>query len=924
MRRGQGPLLALLLALPLLGLPLADGQSNLASEPIRATYTPHVTTYTVDARGGEEPYNFSWALKQGCGSFQQSGASARWDHSDAAGCGHRIGFFHGGTIDLLITDQAGTQVSCRYDGATDASGSGPPCSRLASDPPVAEPTAPAANGSTTVRNGPPQVTILEPTDGQVYRDTNITLRWDASDPDDGIYRESVRIEHLDTDTQIDLVTMPDPTQEELALDPSQLPSFGAYRVTVLVYDHALQDARDEASFVFRVGSAPPDPPIATTTQGCEIDYEGQMQASQGAWQDDTGFEDRPGMQLSRIHAAALRAEMPLVADRDTLVFGVRQPAKEDDLGETSRHGVWLRGTTDASVGVPVFVRFSIEQDGVRRTLYDAPVADRVPLDGPCKEKPAFFHVRVHASEGILPTPFRLQPGNYRLSAELHRTDTGAATGIQTAVVGEVVQTRGLRIFFVPILTSGATAASGEWQDVVYDSERFTVETARHFAEYMPVPSGITETFSVGILNYTWLSEATVSRGALGLEAGKIDMDAFESLQQHEVTIAIRRALLEDSWSLGAMLAQADRVMVVMAEPDYKTFVRPDVLPSGGVASVTKVALLTRNMSHWVVGHEATHTLPHFVFSEPNMVAQCGKDYHNKGGTLGSGARITWDQRLAPAIMSDALAYMSGGTHRDSPGHVWTEQCTWAHLTRGLQANIDPPVLTLRAIVVNAGGHEDGALLPVYAIDGIVDLEAGGNGSWAFALVDAAGAELARYPFEPTFSSSEGDALPAQAFLGRVAQDPRAAKVELWGPQGKLDERDLLAAAPTVALEPVFAPAAPGNVTLRWNASEGALTSVLVSRDEGATWIPYVVETTAHEAAIAAREGATKVRVVSTLGGRTSESTAEFVMTTPRSGSSADNGGSATAAKEGTPAPAWLPVAALAAALVLWGRSRRAS
>src|SRR5690606_20116721 len=96
------------------------------------------------------------------------------------------------------------------------------------------------------------------------------------------------------------------------------------------------------------GLAPPDDIHSGHEEHCQADITGVFQPSQGVWQDDYTFADRSTKQLTQTGPAEWTAELPMVAQRRTLLFGPRAES----------HGrIVIQGVSDGSQDETVAVRF---------------------------------------------------------------------------------------------------------------------------------------------------------------------------------------------------------------------------------------------------------------------------------------------------------------------------------------------------------------------------------------------------------------------------------------------------------------------------------------------------------------------------------------------------------------------------------------
>ena len=215
-----------------------------------------------------------------------------------------------------------------------------------------------------------------------------------------------------------------------------------------------------------------DPPWIKVT-------EGSFAPTQGVWQDEDKevFDDKPGKQLTQIDPKSWTAELKMVANRSTLLFGIR---------EDRRNRIKMAGTTTYSRLAKVKFQFKLIQKGGEKIIWTEPKANNtILLDGPAgPEEP--WAASLMASEGLPPRKsFIMEPGNYRIEAELLR-ENDEPTGLKVAVDGEAVQTRFANIKFVPVILSGPPPAQ-EMLELARRAKRLALETEMDLPRIFPLP-----------------------------------------------------------------------------------------------------------------------------------------------------------------------------------------------------------------------------------------------------------------------------------------------------------------------------------------------------------------------------------------------------------------------------------------------------
>ncbi len=238
------------------------------------------------------------------------------------------------------------------------------------------------------------------------------------------------------------------------------------------------------------------------------DLSGWMAPSQGVWQDDYNFEDRPDKQLVQLSPTAYRAELKMVIGRPTLLFGIRGSA--DALNDPKRNRIVIQGTATGTVPVPVKLQFSLVDDEGHHHIWTSPVVATPRLDGPCGT-PTSFTAEVNTRQGIPPAPNQAftigaigSSGSYRLYARLVRADE-TSTGIAVTVDGLAQGVPAPRVRFVPLVLSEAATENGtmhrqgqrdpattfadEAQALREDAEAIARDARNWIPDYFPLPPG---------------------------------------------------------------------------------------------------------------------------------------------------------------------------------------------------------------------------------------------------------------------------------------------------------------------------------------------------------------------------------------------------------------------------------------------------
>ncbi|MBI3959863.1 MAG: hypothetical protein HY328_13715 [Chloroflexi bacterium] len=477
-------------------------------------------------------------------------------------------------------------------------------------------------------------------------------------------------------------------------------------------------------------SVPPPTPIPEEICSLTI-QDGWMQPSQGVWQDDNVFPDRPTRQLVRLGPTAFRAELPMVLGRPTLLFGILRPVGEAALDR--RNTIEIRGISRGAVNVPVRFRFSVEENGEPpREIYTSEVlSNTLPLLGPCRVDSRPFTFRVDTTDGVPPPKSPDEPtaftfnriGPYRLIAEVVRADRAPPndrTGIRVTVEGTVIETHAPVLQFHPILLSPASA---EEQKALKEESDFQARGSQLVADdYFPLKPGTLVAVRHPVRDMSHIVQ--------GVEEGTI---AWIKRLFKDAIVA-RRDLLEAAINaertLASLLGAGDRVVILMRNQDMD-LVRPT---AEDWASSPKVIFVRGGGGGSTVVHELAHTLP-YLWSRTQMLEQCGRDWHNKPEAVAYGHQIqVFDQEkrrrhhASSTVMGDLV-------DKDSPR--WIARCTYWNLLHILQAKPDPELLLVRGALVFSDTLSAGVLLPAYQTLGAPDLETGDGGIGRLSCATAA-------------------------------------------------------------------------------------------------------------------------------------------------------------------------------------------
>jgi hypothetical protein len=471
-----------------------------------------------------------------------------------------------------------------------------------------------------------------------------------------------------------------------------------------------------------------------------------------------------------------------------------------------------------------------------------------------------------------------------LEAELFRSD-GVGTGIKVTVEGESVNTQGPVTHFVPVVV--APLQDIRKTALQQRSDALAKASREEIPDYYPLPQnqGSFPTVPQPLQDYSFLPELVDSDWTRWLP--NLFGDPFKDVRDNRRALLV--AALESDIKAGALLAGADRVVVMVDRDQYGT-----IAPGDSFAASKKLVIVPWNAESEFVAHELAHTMP-FVWSASQMSGQCGLDYHNKVMKPAHGFRITFggSESREPKLKERSITSKSGATEVSPP--LWITQCTYWNLVKELQKKQDPELLLVRGRIARSGDLAIGELFPAYQMKGFSDPVFPASNDWAIVTWSESGAELGRFPFAPEWTSSyhgEGDQeTPVDrgilSFAHRVPALPGVAQIDLEGPTGLLDSQRFSANAPIVTItspkSDAQAKANDGNVEVEWDGNDPdgdeLLYSTFYSSDGGETWHVGTFEQTesVHQIGVDLEVSQHLVKVIATDGVRSTEALVEFTL-----------------------------------------------
>ncbi len=612
-----------------------------------------------------------------------------------------------------------------------------------------------------------------------------------------------------------------------------------------------------------IGDDPRDTP-PPTIYGEEVDppwitIAGAMAPSQAVWQDDRYFDDKPTKQLSQKAPDRWHAELDMVANRWTAVFGLKN----------DRHSIYLSGKSTYSQSVPVRCRLKLIQGGSETIIWTQSKSKfSIPLAGSEGPERSWSMYLYEKESAPVPRTFKMQPGAYTLELELLRDD-GTETGLKISTYGNVVSTTMPKVHIVPVLLTSdwTTAQAKELGD---RARSIAKDCESEFYRYFPVPVGGVDVRAEAI-QYLGFQE-------LGAVDRLISLLPLTDTQE-EVRKDRLIAKLTQRFATTAQLGGAGRVVVIINESDFARVYRNHV-GIGGFAPHAKVQIMKMDNHATTVAHELIHSFP-YLWSRSNMISECGFSYHNAD-----------DQDYAEGVE----VYSYGSYYRDRRDAImgsvsilaFITQCSYWHLIQQFQQENDPELFLVRGFLAQESGNYYGVLSPTYEFEGIEGLSTGAilDEGWGIVLKDQAGQVLASYPFEVVWQDpEEAEPRALVPFNHRIDRLPGTASLELVGPGGVKATQTISAHSPVLS---ILSPRAgriiengSQGVEVTWEASDADGDPlqywVQYSLDEGENWIPLADEIQATSLVLPpfGRAKRVKLRVYATDGVLTDWEEVEF-------------------------------------------------
>jgi hypothetical protein len=631
---------------------------------------------------------------------------------------------------------------------------------------------------------------------------------------------------------------------------------------------------------------PPSP--SPTPTPCDVKItDGWMEPAQGVWQDDLIFDDHPTKQITRTSRPgdppSYKAELDMIVDRDTLLFGVEHYRYRENRVEAGTHSIiHMAGTTDCSDPPKgVSMQFTLEEGPLGRILWTSGEVAQIKLTGHrTTEEPWEADLTAHG-DGVPPPdvgPFKIDAqGPYAIKDELITGD-GQGTGLILTVGGNAHLVSPIKIAYIPLILTPVVGADALALENASDD--LGTQAGMFIPDYYPVYPHWIEGWAYDPLD---LSNTNVLNPTIekvtwpGITQKDIDFhDQYNRADKVTAELARRFAVL-------ARESGYDRFVVTVSAHDMNILQGPYTL---GAAVDQKFVLVMQGQSFLVEAHELAHTLP-YIWSSGQMAKQCKKpgDYHNKAVHWANGYRIDTNNAPGPRKDEDATYPFFGET---SPvDSVWNDQCTYWNLARTLIKHPDPAVMLVRGVAVkhSESGRFGGFLWPAYTLNGVPDLESrrpSGVEHWSIELDDASGKALAAYPFEPQWYDENGRRRGLVAFAYEIPTNVHAAALVLRGPDAVNWRVPMSTTPPSVRITEPSANAqlgSPSDVTVTWTESGDLRTPLLATvlySPDGNRWYDQIFEEPVTRATVRLKKSSKHwIKVIVTDGTRSATSSITF-------------------------------------------------
>lgn len=655
--------------------------------------------------------------------------------------------------------------------------------------------------------------------------------------------------------------------------------------------------------------------------------DGYMEPTQGFWQDDIDFTFPYVLDRYRERDyPAYAAHYDLAANRPAVLAGVYHyqwfPGHADEFPNDRGHIMLsVESNCDWKNREQVRIEFAFYLGG--NEAWSGVPSQRwsIPLHGYVKQNAEFtdYILTIPAPFGWPADSAAFTPasaGHYTLFARLQHHESASPSSpwvdvpdVKMTLNGDVVQTHGLTIHYLPLLLSPGgdaaalqNAANALSNQVAIDlPDLYPLPPSGGNAAGSALPGQVDLDANGQVTDLSGNDRITHPERSLSKDLRDLlGPDYHPAPTPYDYESAVME-VLANTFNLQAILEKGDRIVVLVSPDDFSHH----LLSGQNWAAYTtwkKVIFAPTGVSYETIGHEIAHTLPWDRDQNPAvtdannvtwMISECQRGYHNvsyhyakglrfivHGRVAGSGARVQEDNY---GVMAPAYA------------NKYIEQCTSRHLTGVLsKGNNDPEVFVVRGYIAAKGGRMAAEFTPFYTMesntddtgdDATADLHVrvlGANGS---LLREVSISPLFVRPDDPDSAYVHAHLI---AFMSRIPYVGGAREIQLVSRRDGVLATEAMTSAPPVVQ--ILAPApgttisSHGNVAIRWSEqsqSSAALSSVLDSTDNGKSYHALVMEQTG--TSLRARligYGRHLLRVVVTDGSRSGEATTSVTVARP--------------------------------------------
>jgi hypothetical protein len=561
-------------------------------------------------------------------------------------------------------------------------------------------------------------------------------------------------------------------------------------------------------------------PVPTPLIPCTVRLtDGWFEAVQGPYQDDPIFTQKPE-RLVREDGDTISyyGQLDMIKNRPSALMGVLEYSKGGNLVKIdSRNNIVMKGETNCSDYAGVKIRFTLHEQGQGpRVIYTSPIAGYIFFKGHAEAKFTPWQASVPTFSGVPEAPFTFTIGanHYAIDAELvDENDHGL--GMKMWLNGYTEVTKGPLLRLLPLLLthSVSDAQTQERQDnLVSEAKRLQGELFEHIPDIYPLqPHG---------LPMPQVAEP------LDLTSKDIFDTKWDDAISFDTTIRNRhqqnlQAALDDRFATTTVLQGASRTVALLVNSDFDQLVGPGAL---GYTMSTKLVAVKWTQPWTTAGHEVAHTLPTFLWSTDQMLAQCDKNYHNTSDRVAFGLQT---MRLSQPITGEQRYGYPFEIMQGADEDAWISQCTYDNLIGALRGDVDPLMLIVRfylAQPVHRGVV--GKLRPAYVMHATLS-QTVRAGKFTITAYNAAGGVIERGTFDPQWVDENNFDRNIISVQYRFRYEPAIARIDLRAPNNALlDSMTMSKTAPTVAVDQ--ARRAGRKIHVAWHGSGEARRELLYS------------------------------------------------------------------------------------------------